>query len=184
MNSGLYDMTKLEDVKIIGGIGSLLFLLGGLGFWGKPSLIAIVGLILMALAVKYIADETREKSIFDNFVYFLFLSVLGLIIAALIGIASLVGSMFIGRFAAILSAIVSFFFYWIILVASSLFLKRSFETIAAKTENSMFSTAGKLYFIGALTIIIMIGFLLVLVALLLTVIAFFTLKTTGTSLTS
>jgi uncharacterized membrane protein len=47
MNSGLYDMTKLEDVKIIGGIGSLLFLLGGMGFWGKPFLLAIVGLVLM-----------------------------------------------------------------------------------------------------------------------------------------
>ncbi|MEM0020572.1 MAG: DUF996 domain-containing protein [Fervidicoccaceae archaeon] len=169
-------MGKIEDAKIIGGIGSLLFLLGGMGALGKFSLFSIVGLIMMAIAIKYISDEVREPAIFNNFLYFLVVSIVGLIIGSIIGLASFFQAMFIGKLAIILSILALLIIFWIVSIVSSIFLRRSFELVATKTGNSMFSTAGKLYFIGAILLIIFIGLLIIFVALILTVIAFFSLS--------
>ena len=59
-------MSKLSEAKILGGIGALLMLLGGFII---PGLGGIIGLILIFIAVKYISEECKDKSIFDNYYF-------------------------------------------------------------------------------------------------------------------
>jgi len=58
-------MSKLGQAKILGGMGALLSLLVVVPSVGP--LVGIVGLVLVFIAVKYIAEETKNHSIFQNY---------------------------------------------------------------------------------------------------------------------
>ena len=62
-------MSKLSDAKIMGVIGAILMLVAGYVPLG-----AIIGLVLIFLAVKYISEEAKEESIFNNYLmHFIFI---------------------------------------------------------------------------------------------------------------
>jgi len=61
-------MGSLQTAKILGGIGALLMLIGGL-VTATVGVLSLIGFIMVFIAVKMIADETKEKAIFDNFLY-------------------------------------------------------------------------------------------------------------------
>ena len=58
-------MTKLGEAKIFGGIGALLSLLGFVPYAGP--LLGLIGLILIFIAVKHIAEETKNHKIFQDY---------------------------------------------------------------------------------------------------------------------
>jgi uncharacterized membrane protein len=64
---------------------------------------------------------------------------------------------------------------WAILLASSVFVRRSLSSMASKLNVGMFKTAGLFYLIGAATAIIGVGFILLFVAEILLAIAFFSM---------
>jgi len=64
---------------------------------------------------------------------------------------------------------------WAAFIASAWFLKRGYERIAVRTGTKTFRTVGRLYFYGALLVIVLIGVILAFVAVILQIKAFFSL---------
>ena len=159
-------MAKLSDAKIIGGIGALLMLIGGL-VTATAGILSLIGFIMVFIAVKIIADETKEKAIFDNFLYSFvafIIAFVALIAMALVVLASVGGIEFFTDLQnsamtdpleiwnslqpVLLGAIAALLVFWIIAVIASLFYRKSFNLIAEKTGVKWFGTAGLLIFIG------------------------------------
>jgi uncharacterized membrane protein len=185
-------MSLLGNAKILGGIGALLMLLTIIPYAGM--FVGIIGFILVFVAVKYISDETKDRSIFNSFLYFFIIAIVGTVVAAGIFVISFfdVGGieyftnlqsqtftdpMIIFQelqdfFAGIIMALLALWITWII---SAVFLRKCYDAIAEHTKVKWFGTSGLLYLIGAATVIIGIGFIILLVALVLMIIAFFSL---------
>jgi hypothetical protein len=65
---------------------------------------------------------------------------------------------------------------WAALIVSAWFLKKGYERIAVRTGTKTFRTVGRLYFYGALLIIVLIGAILAFIAAILQIKAFFSLS--------
>jgi uncharacterized membrane protein len=64
---------------------------------------------------------------------------------------------------------------WILWVIGAIYLRRSYNSIAEHTNVSLFRTTGTVYLIGAITTIILIGFVILFVGRIIEVIAYFSL---------
>jgi len=83
----------LESSKNLGGVGALLLVIAGVGFFGTPfvGLLGLVGIILVLIALKGMSDHYKEAGIFNNALY--------AVIAAIIGIVAFVGAIVASVFA-------------------------------------------------------------------------------------
>jgi uncharacterized membrane protein len=186
-------MSSLNNAKIIGGIGALLMLIGGF-IASTAGVLSFIGFIMVFIAVKMIADETKEKAIFDNYLYAFvtcIIAIVALVAIALVVLASVGGIQFFydlqnmamsnpmeiwNTIQPVLFGIIAgFLVFWIIAVIASLFIRKSFNLIAEKTGVKMFATTGLLFFIGVITIIILIGFIILIIAMIIEIISFFSL---------
>jgi uncharacterized membrane protein len=182
-------MTKLSEAKTLGGIGSilvLLFIVPSVGW-----VLALVGFILMLIAIKYVSDAVADPSIFRNMIISVVLAVAGLIVGVVVILASVVNffglTAFSGGFASmppitpttggivglVVGLVAGLAVIWILLTVSAIFARMSYNSMASKLGVSMFRTAGLLYLIGAATIIILVGFLILFEAIILSIVAFF-----------
>jgi uncharacterized membrane protein len=187
-------MGSLQTVKILGGIGALLTLLGILITASSAGILTLVGFVLVFIAVKMIADETKVKGIFDNYLYAFILCVIAFItfIAIIfIVLASVGGLSFITELQNTAmtepteiwnsiqpvfgGAIAGLIVFWILAVIASFFLRKSFNLIAEKTGIKWFEKTGLLYFIGTITTIVLVGFIILFIAMILEIVAFFSL---------
>jgi uncharacterized membrane protein len=183
-------MGKLSDAKTFGGIGAIAMLIGPfIPFIGI--IIAIVGLVLLFIAVKYIADETKDHPIFKNYLlYFLCyiiatVAVIAILFVVFGGVSFFValqnidpsdptafidnaGDLLVGCALALVVG-------WILMILGTLYLKKSYTSIAEHTKVDLFRTTGTVYFIGAITTIIAVGLVIMLVARILEIVAFFSL---------
>lgn len=173
-------MTLLDQARLLGGIGSILMLLTLVPYAGP--ILSIIGFILVLIAVKYISDHTGDRSIFNNYLIAVILGIIATAVGAMIGVMGILGSIgFMGMggpiaaFAGmILSLIAALIVIWIIEIIAAIFIRRSFNAIASTLNIKMFSTAAFLYLIGAILIIALgVGFIVILIALILQIIAFF-----------
>ena len=160
-------MSKLSDAKTIGGIGAILLLIPGVN---------IVGYILILIATKYVSDELGDKSIFDNMLYAVIAGIIGGVAAAFIIFTGAVFGVFTMTASAIGGAIAGLAVAWIALIVSSIFIRRAYDTMATKLDVGMFRTAGLLYFIGAILTIVLVGLLLLFVAAILQIVAYFSIQ--------
>ena len=64
---------------------------------------------------------------------------------------------------------------WIISIIAAIYLRRSYNSIAEHTKINLFKTTGTAYFIGAITTIVLIGFLILFIARIIEIIAYFSL---------
>ena len=69
-------MSKLSEAKILGGVGAILMLIG---IFVPTGVVSIIGLILIFIAVKYIADETKDEEIFKNYLMHFILSIIAIV---------------------------------------------------------------------------------------------------------
>jgi len=157
-------MSKLGDAKTLGGIGAILLLIPG---------ISIVGYILILIATKYVSDELSDKSIFDNMLYAVIAGIAGVAAAAFIIFTGAAFSALTFTASAIAGLVVGLAIAWIALIISSIFIRRSYNTMATRLNVGTFRTAGTLYFIGAILVIILVGLVVLLVADIIQIIAFF-----------
>lgn len=186
-------MGSLQTPKILGGIGALLMLIGGFIPFTVGAL-SLVGFILVFIAVKMIADETKEKAIFDNYLYAFVACIIAIVALVAVGfvvLASVGGIQFFYDLQnmamsdpmeiwntiqpVLFGAIAGLLVFWIIAVIGSLFIRRSFNLIAEKTDVKRFATTGLLFFIGMITTIIIVGFIILIIAMILEIVAFFSL---------
>ncbi len=179
-------MASLSDAKTLGGIGSILMLVSII-----PSafgVLWIVGLVLVLIAVKYISEVLEDKTVFNNLLISIILVVIGVIIAVAVAF-SFMFSYFGGfRYAtgpwmdmgprfyeSLTAAFLILIPLWIFSIVSTIYLRKSYNTIASRLNISMFSTAGTLYLIGAVLTILFIGFIIIFVAEILQAVAFFSI---------
>ncbi len=172
--------------KTLAGEGAILLLLGLVPTVGW--VLGIVGIVLLLKATKELSYYYQDDSIYQNSLTGLKYYIVGLIAAAVaiaVGIVLfaatglLSGAPFavvagnIGGIVAILVGLVLAFVFYI-LAASH--LRRVFDTLAVKTGESSFSTAGTLFYIGAILTIIGVGLLLILISWIYATIGFFSMK--------
>jgi len=191
----------LETNKTLGGIGAILMAIGFLPFAGAyTGVIALVGLILVLVAVKGFSDYYKDSGIFNNMIYAIVMGIVGaavagvLIVSAAFGILSAVGinmnnwtdwtmfqniqwqniniSTIMPYVTTILLSLVLLFVFAIV---AAIFLRRSMTSLSEKTRVHMFATTGLLFLIGAILTIVVIGLILLWVALLLLAVSFFTI---------
>jgi len=159
-------VSELKNAKLLGGIGAILTLVG-LGF---------VGFILKLFAVKDIAEATGRGEIFSKYLWAAILN----IIAALILVATIWGTMFAMGFSespegiigamgmgGIIAAIIMFIGVW--------FMKQSYDMISEETGVGTFHTTALLYLAGAILVPVGLGLVILLVAAVLEIVAFFSL---------
>lgn len=137
--------------------------------------IAIVGFVLKIFAVKNISEVTGRKKIFTKYLWghtrdtchhCCNVELLGKHVQSRRDGYSMMsfGAISIGT---ILAAGLMILGVW--------FMKQSHDMIAEETGVGMFHTVALLYFVGAILMIVMIGMLLILIAAILEIVAFFSL---------
>ena len=183
-------MSKLSEAKTIGGIGSILTILFFIPAVGW--ILAIVGAIMTLIAIKYISDAVNDSTIFRNMIVAVVLAVVGLIVGVVVILASVLNFVGLSRLGSISSiqrvapttggivglvvgVIAGLAVLWVLLIVSAIFARMSYNSIASGIGVNMFRTAGLLYLIGAATTIVIIGFIIVFVAIILNIVAFFSL---------
>lgn len=194
-----------ETSKTLGGVGALLMVIGP--FLGASTgVLGLIGLILVMIALKGLSDHYNDAGIFNNALYGFIMAIIGGvvfvagIVVAAVGLLTDLGievadwgdpaafsninweelvtwDILEPHIAAIVGSLVALFVF---VVVASVFLRRSFTSLSAKTGVNLFSTVGLLTLIGAVLTIIVVGFLLLWVAEILLIVAFFRIKAQST----
>ncbi len=186
-------MSELGNVKIFGGVGALLLLLGTFIPYAGP-VISIVGLIFVFIAVKSISELVKDHDIFTNYLYhfiFSLISIVAIFVIILIGFGAIGGFSWITSlqdinitdfetfwdyFGGIIGyGILALFVGWILGIIAAIYLRRSYNGIAKHTNVGLFRTTGTVYFIGAILTIIIIGLFIMFIARIIEIIAYFSL---------
>ena len=165
------------QARTYGGVGALLSFMGYIGTITFPGsiILSVIGAILILVAVRMISSGLEDEPIFTNYLISFILGITsiavlfaGLIVAGL----SLFGASILG----LITSIVVFGVAFILLeIASAFFLWRSYKRISSGTGVQLFETVGLLYFIGALTLVIIVGMLVSFIAAILEIVAYFSL---------
>ncbi len=182
-------MGTLSQAKTYGGIGSILVLLSFIPTVGW--VLAIAGFVLTLIAIKYISDVVQDSSIFNNALIAILIAIVGIALVGIavvaylfrfIGLRSLAGAapgtVPRGAFGALTGIIAALVVVWILLVVSAYFLRKAYNAVSTKLNVGMFQTAALVYFIGAILTIILVGFLVLLIAQILLIVAFFSIPDT------
>jgi uncharacterized membrane protein len=191
-------MKDVRKMSLLGGVGSLLILLILVPVVG--AVLAIVGFILVILAVYYFSKAAKSMQIFRDYLVSVIILAVGIAIAIIYALSALFTPSVIKLLQMVSNTTnststtsattvatltqtigIPLLIAAIILIAtaiiSTVYLRRSFKSLAIKSGVKLFDTASLLYFIGAVLIIVFgIGLLVIFVALILQVIAFFSLK--------
>jgi uncharacterized membrane protein len=165
--------------------GSILLWLTAVPYVGW--VLGIVGIVLLLRGMKELSNFYQDEKIYQGFLSGIKFYVIG-VIAEGVAVASAVLALWsatgfkesftlttgfeAGIIAFAASAIVAFVFF---LLAAPHF-KRTFNTLAQKSGEQSFETAGVLFWIGSILTIIGVGFLLIFIAWIFATIGFFTMK--------
>ncbi|MEM3832217.1 MAG: DUF996 domain-containing protein [Thermoprotei archaeon] len=153
-------MASLHDAKIFGGIGSILMLF-----------VPVVGQILVLIGIKNISDVTNERPVFDNALYALIFGIIG----SIAGFVPLFMFPLFFTFTLLLPAIIALIAAFIFYLLSAIYLRKSFNRIAELLNIGHFKTAATLYLIGAILTIILVGLIIIFIAEIFMIIAFFSI---------
>jgi uncharacterized membrane protein len=179
---------SLQYSKTLAGEGAILLLLSLVPYAGW--ILGIIGIILLIRAMKEFSNYYQDEEIYKNSLtgvkfYIVALVAAGVATASLVvGIGTATGFKFatgfvptvgfgVGLIAFFAGLIVAFVFY--ILAASH--LRRTFNTLAQKSGEASFTTAGNLLWWGSILSIVLVGLVLILIAWIFATIGFFTMKT-------
>ena len=184
VNVGLSQMS-LESDRTLGGVGALLVAIGSF----FPFL-SLVGIILVLVAVRGLADYYKEDSLFKNALYGFIFGIIGIVAAIVLfvvfffsyitttttsngtaPVAVFTTVSGVGLLILILVVVLVFF------VMQAVFYKRAFDVLSDKSGEKMFRTAGLLLLIGAALTVVLVGFVLLFVGWILATVAFFSIKT-------
>jgi uncharacterized membrane protein len=195
---------EFETSKNLGGVGAILLFVSVIPYISSYTfgLLGLVGLILLLVGMKGLAEYYREAGIFNNALYGTITGIAGVAVVGIIVVTAaidLLSSILPGwagdwtsipqvnpadissidintvwSFLAVilLSLVVLFVFVLIV----SLLYRKSLNLLHDKSGVGMFGTVGTLLLVGAVLTIIIVGLVLIWVAVLLTAIAFFQLK--------
>src|SRR5437667_6826152 len=165
-------MASLSTAKVLGGVGGIFAIIPG---------ISLIGWVLILVAVKEVSDVTQDRTIFDDALIAGITAIIGAVTfvvflasGAFWGVITL-GAIDFGLFG-VLGALALLGTFWLLLIVSSIFLKRAYDKIAQRINVGAFATAALLYLIGALTVIVLVGFLILLIAMIFQIVAYFSIQ--------
>ncbi len=159
----------LESNKVLGGVGAILLAVPFLN---------LVGVILVLIAMKGLADDYNDPEIFKNAFYgFIFgfvgvIALLAVIVMAAFGFATI--SPVTTPFAGFGLIVVAFIVMYVFSLLAAIFYNKALNILSEKSGENMFNTAGMILLIGA--IIPLIGEILKLVAWILAAVGFFNIR--------
>ena len=140
--------------------------------------------------MKYISDSLHDSSIFSNVLIAIVLAIVGVAVGGIVILGSIFRFIGLGNlallrttttppthiFTLIAGIILGLVLVWIMFIIAAYFQRKSYEVIATRLNVGTFRTAALLYLIGAALVIILVGFVLLFVAQILFVVAFFSIK--------
>jgi uncharacterized membrane protein len=175
-------LDSLSQARTLGGLGSILVILGVVPAFGF--VIAIVGAILVLIAIKQISDSVGDKQIFENMIISVILSIVGIVAGAVL-ISSSIFTFFLQPYknigGIIAAVLIGLALIWVFFLISAIFLRKSYNAVAAKLNVGLFRTTALLYLIGAALTIVLVGFVVIFVADILQIVAFFSIPEAKTS---
>ena len=160
---------SLESNKTLGGIGAILLAIPFLN---------LIGIILVLIALKGMADYYNDEEIFKNALYGFIFGIIGsvalvaFILMLVFGFATI--SPVIAPLAGWGLVIITVAILYVFSLIAAIFYKKSLDSLAEKSGEHMFNTAGLILLIGAT--IPVIGEILKLVAWILAAVGFFNIK--------
>ena len=178
---------NFEYAKTLAGEGAILLLLSLIPYIGW--VLGIVGIVLLIKGMKELSYYYQDEKIYQNSLTGVKYYIVALVAAAVavvamvIGVASATGFTFAGNFvfttgfavgliSLFAGLVVAFVFY----VLAATHLKRTFNTLAEKSGEQSFATAGTLLWVGSILTIIGVGLILIFIAWIYTTIGFFSMK--------
>jgi len=197
---------SLETNKTLGGVGALLMVISPFsGFVAGTfgSILGLIGIILVLIAVKGLADHYNEGGIFNNTLYGVILTIVGGVVfgaTIVLGAVDMLSDLDIDlttlstnataisavdwqeaiNFDVIMDYIVivlaGLLVFFVFAVIAAIFYRKSLKSLSEKTGVGLFGTTGLILLIGAVLTIILVGFLLLWIALILLTVAFFSIK--------
>lgn len=178
-----------EHSKTLAGVGAILLLLGIVPYAGW--VLAIIGVVLLVIGIKDLSMYYQDENVYHDtlsgvkFYVVAVVAAAASIVALMIGFASAVDFKFanfenfiptvgfgIGIIALVAGLIVAFVFY----VLAATRLKRALDSLAQKTGEASFATAGILLLLGAILTIVLVGLALIFIAWIFATIGFFSMK--------
>jgi len=75
----------------------------------------------------------------------------------------------------ILPVVIGLLLFWILFIISAIYLRKSYNSMGERLNENMFNTSAKINLIGAIFSIILIGFLIIFIAQVLQIVAFFSI---------
>lgn len=180
--------TLLSQAKTLGGVGSILLLLTFAPYVGM--VLAVVGLVLILVAVSRIADAVRDRLIYRNAILAVVLGIAGVLVGGLVIFAAVFRVLGLGFLAGldlnpittpadfwglITALVLGLLAMWVFYLVSAVFLKRACDAISTRLNVRTFHTAALLYLVGAVLAVVVVGFALIFVAQILFVVAFFSI---------
>ena len=170
-------MSNVDSSKTIAAIGALLLFLSFI-----PAL-GIIGIILLLIGMKGLSDYYRDESIYRSALKGLIFGIIGIIAVSAFSLLSFLGGLIAspvvgplaiigGIIGIIVLLVVAFIFY--LLMAMN--FRKAFNTLAERSGENNFRTAGTLLFWGAILTIIAVGLLLIWIAWIIAALAFFSMK--------
>ena len=193
-----------ESSKNLSAVGSLLIVIGAAaGFATSFSgILSLVGIILLLIGLKGLADYYKEEGIFNNALYSIIIAIVGCVVSigiiaasAITALADLgidwaniedwgnigtdVGTVFtdfdFSTIASLLGALlVGVIVLFVVMILAMYFLRKSMDQLSTKSGIGLFGTAGILVLIGA--VIPVIGLLIIWIGFILATVAFFQMK--------
>ena len=173
--------------KTLAGEGSILLLLGVVPYVGW--VLGIIGIVLYLRGVKELSNYYEDEDIYRNSLTGVKYYIVALIAAAVaiasitIGVASATGFTFKGAFvptagfaAGLIAFLGGLIIAFIFNVVAASHLKKTLDTLAQKSGETSFTTAGTLLRWGSILTIIIVGLLVIFVAWIFATIGFFTMK--------
>lgn len=179
---------SLEYSKTLAGEGAILLLLSLVPYAGW--ILGIIGVILLLRGMKELSNYYQDEEIYKNALagvkfYIIAMVAIGVAIAALVvGVWTATGFTFtsgsfvptaafgIGLITFLGGLIIAFVFY----ILATTHLRKTFNTLAQKSGEASFTTAGNLLWWGAILTIVLVGLLLIFVAWIFATIGFFAMK--------
>jgi uncharacterized membrane protein len=173
-----------ESNKILAGVGALLAAIGNFTpFSGPIGIVHIVGIALVLIAIRGLADDYKDPSIFkrsfNGFICSL-ISAAAFIAATALAIAPFTRGFFTTHPLISIFAIGAGIAAWIVgavfVIIAALNYRNAFDKLAVKSSEPLLRTGGLILLIGAALSIIFAGFFVMFVAWLILAVGFFQLR--------
>lgn len=197
---------NFETSKNLSAVGSLLLVIGFLGaLVPYAGILSLIGLILVLIGLKGLANFYNEQGIFNNALYAIIIGIVGAVVAVAYVAISAVGALAdlgidlatmddwanIGPelstiftditdlspiFTLLGALLVGVIIIFVVAIIAMYFLRRSMNNLSAKSGVGLFGTAGLLMLIGAVLTIVGIGVIIIWIGLILATVAFFQMR--------